>query len=119
MRHKVDWDYVEWLLAELDAQLVPKIAVIKAGREKARLATAKSREKPEVYAKHLAYQYRYRMTKLLKKGQTQNEEQAQARERVASPDEEALHAGPDGPALLPPPRDETRDGGHRDGAEGE
>lgn len=45
IRHKIDWDYVEWLLGELSSQLGPKIDAVRTKREKTRLATAKSRQK--------------------------------------------------------------------------
>ena len=67
IRHKTDWDYVEWLLDELSAQISPKInmvkskrEMVKSKREKQRLATAKSRENdPDAARKHREYMLRY------------------------------------------------------------
>ena len=59
MRHKTDWDYVEWLLDELRGQLGPKIATVRSKREKNRISTAESRKDPEVARKHREYGLRY------------------------------------------------------------
>lgn len=69
IRPKIDWDYVEWLLGELSAQLGPKIDMIRSKREKQRLATAKSRENPEAARRHREYmlEYNKRRNRAIKK----------------------------------------------------
>jgi len=58
-RHKTDWDFVEWLIEQLNAQLMTPIRKRQERREKARISVAKYRATPEGQMKRLEYARRY------------------------------------------------------------